>query len=102
MPKVWRRVCLALWALGGVAQAVTVLDDRQQTIQIAQAPQRIVSLLPSLTETVCTLGACQRLVGVDRYSNWPEAVIAKLPKVGGGLDPSIEAIVALKPDVVLM
>ncbi|MCV5334508.1 ABC transporter substrate-binding protein, partial [Escherichia coli] len=58
--------------------------------------------LPSLTESVCELEQCHRLVGVDRYSNWPEAVIAKLPKVGGGLDPSIEAVVALKPDVVLM
>ena len=61
-----------------------------------------MSLLPSLTESVCELEQCHRLVGVDRYSNWPEAVIAKLPKVGGGLDPSIEAIVALKPDLVLM
>lgn len=101
MPKVWRWVCLALWALGGVAQAVTVLDDRQQTVHIAQAPQRIVSLLPSLTETVCTLGACLRLVGVDRYSNWPASARA-VPRVGGGLDPNIESIVALRPDLVLV
>ncbi len=65
------------------------------------APQRIVSLLPSLTETVCALGACQRLVGVDRYSNFP-ASVRSLPKVGGGLDPSVEAIVALRPDLVLV
>ena len=64
-------------------------------------PQRIVSLLPSLTETVCALGACDRLVGTDRYSNWPEAVRA-LPKLGGGIDPNVEAIVALKPDLVLL
>jgi len=63
--------------------------------------QRIVSLLPSLTETVCVLGACNRLVGVDRYSNWPES-IAHLPRMGGGIDPQIESIVALKPDLVLM
>ena len=65
------------------------------------APQRIVSLLPSLTESVCELGACSRLVGVDRYSNWPTSV-QQLPRVGGGIDPNIEAIVALKPDLVLM
>ena len=65
------------------------------------APQRIVSLLPSLTETVCELGQCDKLVGVDRYSNWPDAV-KKLPQVGGGIDPNIEAVVALKPDLVLM
>ncbi|NCP56052.1 MAG: ABC transporter substrate-binding protein, partial [Rhodoferax sp.] len=66
-----------------------------------QPPQRIVSLLPSLTETVCELGACARLVGVDRYSDFP-ASVKQLPQVGGGLDPNIEAIVALKPDLVLM
>lgn len=65
------------------------------------SPQRIVSLLPSLTETVCALDQCHRLVGVDRYSNYP-ASVQKLPKVGGGLDPNIEAIVALRPDVVVM
>ncbi len=81
--------------------ALTVVDDRGRRVQLARAPQRIVSLLPSLTETVCALDACQRLVGVDRYSNWP-ASVRQLPVVGGGLDPNIEAIVALRPDVVLM
>ena len=64
-------------------------------------PQRIISLLPSLTETVCALGACDQLVGVDRYSNWP-ASVRQLPVMGGGLDPNVEAIVALKPDLVLV
>ena len=85
----------------GAAQSLQVTDDRGVTVSFAQTPQRIVSLLPSLTETVCELGQCQRLVGVDRYSNYPDSVRA-LPQVGGGLDPHIEAIVALKPDVVLM
>ena len=49
---------------------------------------------------VCALDQCQRLVGVDRYSSWPESV-RQLPQVGGGLDPHIEAIVALRPDLVL-
>jgi iron complex transport system substrate-binding protein len=91
---------IALWVASGWAQAVSVQDDRQQKIEIAKPPKRIVSLLPSLTETVCALGACQRLVGVDRYSNWP-ASNAHLPRVGGGLDPNIESIVALKPDLIL-
>ena len=83
------------------AQAVQLTDDRGRRITLAHAPLRIVSLLPSLTESVCALGQCARLVGVDRYSNWP-ASIASLPRVGGGMDPSIEAVVALRPDVVLM
>jgi iron complex transport system substrate-binding protein len=81
--------------------AIQVTDDRGVVVKFAQSPQRIVSILPSLAEAVCELGRCQRLVGVDRYSNWPLA-LTRLPQVGGGLDPNIEAIVALKPDVVLM
>lgn len=83
------------------SHALQLVDDRGITVSLPQAPRRIVSLLPSLTETVCELGACHRLVGVDRYSNFP-ASVRDLPKVGGGLDPSLEAIVALRPDVVLM
>ena len=66
----------------------------------AAPPQRIVSLVPGLTESVCALGACDRLVGTDRYSNWPAAVQA-LPKLGGLDDVPIERIAALKPDLVL-
>ena len=82
------------------AVAVQVTDDQGTVLNLVKPPQRIVSLLPSLTETVCALGQCQRLVGVDRYSNFPESV-KKLPQVGGGMDPNIEAIVALRPDLVL-
>jgi iron complex transport system substrate-binding protein len=89
------------FTLSGAAHALQVTDDRGVVVTFDKTPQRIVSLLPSLTETVCELGQCQRLVGVDRYSNYP-ASVQKLPQVGGGLDPNIEAIVALKPDVVLM
>ena len=84
-----------------VAHAVEVVDDRGFRTTLPHAPQRIVSLLPSLTETICELGYCQRLVGVDRYSNFPSS-LQSLPQLGGGLDPNIEAIVALKPDVVVM
>jgi iron complex transport system substrate-binding protein len=84
----------------GAQAAVEVKDERGILVRFEQPPQRIVSVLPSLTESVCALGACQRLVGVDRYSNWPVQV-KSLPQVGGGLDLNIEAIVALRPDVVL-
>ncbi|MCZ2407370.1 MAG: helical backbone metal receptor [Burkholderiales bacterium] len=91
---------LLMWGTAR-AQGVRLTDDRGRTVQLARTPQRIVSLLPSLAETVCALDQCQRLVGVDRYTNWPDSV-RKLPQVGGGLDPNIEAVVALRPDVVLM
>ena len=92
---------LLVLVLAVPARAYEVADDRGVVVSMQSPPQRIVSLLPSLTETVCELGACGRLVGVDRYSNWP-AGVRSLPQVGGGLDPSIEAIVALKPDLVLV
>lgn len=96
----WRLAALLAVAAAVRAQPVQVLDDRGVAVTLVRTPQRIVSLLPSLTEIVCTLDQCHRLVGVDRYSNWPEPVQG-LPRVGGGLDPQIEAIVALQPDVVL-
>jgi iron complex transport system substrate-binding protein len=83
------------------AAALQITDDRGVTVTLDRSPQRVVSLLPSLTETVCALGECRRLVGVDRYSNFPASVRA-LPQLGGGIDPNIEAVVALRPDVVLM
>jgi iron complex transport system substrate-binding protein len=82
------------------APAIDIVDDRGRAVHLAAPAQRIVSLLPSLTETVCALNACNRLVGVDRYSNWPASVKA-LPQLGGLEDTQIERLVALKPDLVL-
>jgi iron complex transport system substrate-binding protein len=99
-----RLVVLLMLLAPGIAcagSAVQLTDDRGVVVRLAQPPQRIVSLLPSLTESVCELGQCRRLVGVDRYSDYPPPV-RSLPRLGGGLDPNIEAVVALRPDVVLM
>lgn len=84
------RVLVAWFCVSGAAAA-----------EPGPPPQRIVSLLPSLTETVCALGACERLVGVDRHSNWPESV-RRLPQLGGLEDTPIERIVSLKPELVLL
>lgn len=96
-----RLLALLLLAIALPAAAVEIKDDLGQVTQITTPPQRIVSLLPSLTETVCELGACARLVGVDRYSNFPASVNA-LPKLGGMEDTNVELIASLKPDVVLV
>jgi len=102
----WLEIWVAMvWLCAGAlpvqAAGIEVTDDRGRTVTLAAPPQRVVSLLPSLTETVCELGQCHRLVGVDRYSNFP-ATLKKLPQLGGGLDPNIEAVVAMRPDVVLI
>lgn len=99
-------VCaLALWlalAAAPVAAAeIRVRDDRGVELRIPAPPARIVSLLPSLTEAVCALGGCAQLVGVDRYVDWPPEV-RTLPRLGGLDDTPPEAVVALRPDVVLM
>lgn len=101
----WLGAACALGLAGAVLAQTpvgpTLLDDRGVEHRLPAPPQRIVSLLPSLTETVCALQACKRLVGTDRYSNWPASVQA-LPKLGGLEDTQIERLVALKPDLVLV
>ena len=66
-----------------------------------QTAQRIVSTAPSLTETLFALGLGPRVVGVSQYCEWPEEV-KKLPKVGSYVQPNLEAIVRLRPDLVLL
>ena len=80
---------------------IVIRDDSGREVRFAHPAQRIVSLLPSLTETVCALGACGRLVATDRYSDWP-AEVRSLPKAGGLDDAEVEEIVRLRPDTVLL
>jgi iron complex transport system substrate-binding protein len=80
---------------------IVVRDDSGREVRFAHPAQRVVTLLPSLTETVCALGACARLVATDRYSDFP-AEVRSLPKAGGLDDAQVEEIVRLKPDVVLL
>lgn len=67
----------------------------------APAPRRIVSLAPALTEILFFVGAGPRVVGVTDYCDFPPEA-ARLPKVGGYLNPSVEAVLALEPDLVLV
>ena len=66
-----------------------------------RAPQRIISLAPSTTEIVFALGLGDRLVGVTRYCDYPPAA-TNIAKVGGYVDPSYEAMVALEPDLSIL
>ena len=67
----------------------------------AAVPQRIVSLTPALTEMLFALGAGDRVVGVTQYCDYPPAAKSK-PKVGGYVNPSVESVLALRPDLVLV
>jgi iron complex transport system substrate-binding protein len=78
-----------------------VVDDAGRTVRVPQPVNRIVSLAPSLTETVYALGLQDRLVGDTDYCDYPPDA-QKKTKVGGGLNPSLEQIAALRPDLVLV
>lgn len=81
--------------------SILVKDDRGVELRLNAPAQRVISMLPSLTESVCALGKCSVLVGVDRFSNWPKA-LDRLPRLGGIADANLEGIVRLKPDLVLL
>jgi iron complex transport system substrate-binding protein len=70
-------------------------------LQASSPPKRIVSLVPNVTEMVYAIGAGDRLVGVSSYDNYP-AEVRSLPRVGALLDPNLERIFALKPDLVIV
>ena len=90
---------LALFAAGAAAE-VAVRDDSGQTVRLAQPARRIVSLAPHLTENLFAAGAGERLVGTVEYSDYPEAA-RKVPRIGGYSRVDLEAIAALKPDLVV-
>jgi len=78
----------------------TFVDDMGREVTINEIPQRIVSHVPSITETLFALGLGERVVGVSDYCDYPEEAKSK-DSVGNYFNPSIESIVALEPDLVL-
>ncbi|MBI4718636.1 MAG: ABC transporter substrate-binding protein [Planctomycetes bacterium] len=64
-------------------------------------PQRIIALAPSSAEVICALGACERIVGVGKFCNFPPD-LATRPQVGGLFDPDLEKIIALRPDLIVL
>ncbi|MGB2898254.1 MAG: cobalamin-binding protein [Candidatus Acidiferrum sp.] len=78
-----------------------VVDEAGRTVRVPQPVRRIVSLAPSLTETIYALGLQDRLVGDTDYCDYPPDA-QKKTKVGGAINPSLEQIAALHPDLVLM
>jgi iron complex transport system substrate-binding protein len=75
------------------------IDDLNRQVVLPSVPQRIVSLAPSITETLFAIGLGERVVGVTQYCDYPPEAQAK-PKVGY-THPSLESIVALQPDLIV-
>jgi len=103
-------VAVFLWGFPPVTRAAQipplpayreVIDEIGRTVRIPQTIRRIVSLAPSLTETVYALGLEDRLVGDTDYCDYPPEAREK-PKVGGAINPSLETIASLHPDLVLV
>jgi iron complex transport system substrate-binding protein len=98
-----RLTCLVLGVLllaAGPAWPLTIADMHGRRVSLTALPQRIVSLVPSVTELLFALGAEDKLVGVTDYCDFPPLARRK-PSVGGMVAPSLETIVALRPDLVV-
>ncbi|MDF2691517.1 MAG: iron complex transport system substrate-binding protein, partial [Gammaproteobacteria bacterium] len=80
--------------------SISVQDDMGDTISLAKPAKRVVSLSPGITEILFDIGAGKQVVGVSVDSDYPLAA-TKLPQVGGFQNANIEAVVALKPDLVV-
>ena len=92
-------LCLLLILVTAGPQASSPLDG--QALAARQQPaRRIISLVPSLTEILFAIGAGPAVIGVDSFSNYPPAV-EKLPRVGALVDPDVERILSLRPDLVI-
>lgn len=98
---------LLLFACGGGSVDIpetatrTMTDDLGRTVRLPEQVTRAVSLAPSVTESVFAAGGGESLVGVTTFCNYPEAAVS-ISKIGDTMTPNIEAIVALRPEVVLV
>ena len=93
-------IVLALTGIALPAGGKTVTDALGREVSLSGAPSRIVSLAPNLTEILFELGLGDSVAGVTFFCDWPPEARAK-PKIGGFINPSLEAVVALEPDLVL-
>lgn len=85
----------------GLRAQVNVVDDLRRTVSLPRPAERIVSLAPSITECLFALGAADRVTGVTDFCNYPPEARLK-PRVGGMINPSIEAVVGLEPDLIVL
>lgn len=100
MIRLLTAVALALTLLPAPAGALSVTDQTGRRLVLPAPPARIISLVPSVTEILFSIGAQDRLVGVTDFCDYPPAARRK-PRVGGMLAPSLEGMVSLKPDLVV-
>jgi iron complex transport system substrate-binding protein len=91
----------ALAAPAVAAEPITVRDAFDRSVTIRSPPQRIVPIFASNTEIVASLGIADRIVGIEAFTRYPREVLDR-PLVGGRLGFSVDAVVALLPDLVMV
>ena len=97
----WSLAAVAALATAQTTYPLTVTDSVGRTVTLPAEPRRIVAMLPSHTETLFALGVGERVVGVDDFSNHPPDA-AGIPRLGNLFNPGVEAIVASRPDLILL
>lgn len=85
---------------GASDSAIVIADDAGREIRLPHPARRVISLIPSATETIIALGVADRIVGRTRYDT--ASAVAAQPVIGGTIDPSIEQMAALRPDLVVV
>lgn len=81
---------------------MTEQNDYGLTVPVSEPPQRVISLVPSVTESLFELNLGARVVGITDYCVYPQGQLDALPRVGGTKNPNIAQIIALAPDLVIV
>lgn len=109
----WRSIACVAIVVGGLAACESpprsvresggsvVVDDFGDSVSVRPAAQRVVSLNPVTTELLFAMGAGPRLVGRSKWDGWPLAAL-EVPDVGDAMQPNVEAILARRPDLVVL
>jgi iron complex transport system substrate-binding protein len=77
-----------------------LIDEAGRRVKVPLSAKRIISLAPSITEILFALGLRQEIIGVTNFCDYPEEVTTK-PRIGGFVNPDVEKIVSLKPDLII-
>jgi len=79
----------------------SILDDAGDTVRVAVPPRRIVSLIPATTELLFAMGEGEHVVGRTQWCDWP-AEASRVPNLGDGITPNLEAVAGARPDLVIL
>src|SRR5689334_14238890 len=96
------RECRAGTGSIGASRLVMVTYEVGREAPVGHAPRRVVSLVPSVTESLFELGVGDRLIAITDYCVYPAQEVARLPRIGGTKNPDVARIIAMQPDLVIV